>query len=294
MKHSRTITVLTVCIIVIAGIASGIGIFSGGGPGPAEYETVRGKTVTLYGYGLYKHMSADVAVQGIGQDYITLFLGVPLLAVALVWARRDSLRGRLFLAGVLGYFLVTYLFYLVMAMYNPLFLVYAFLLGASFFAFALTMLGFDLETLPGEFSPKTPVRFSGSFLMFNTFAIALMWLSVVLPPLLDGSIYPVDVQHYTTLIVQGMDLGLLLPLCFVSAILLLKRRPTGYLLGTVYLVFLSLLMIALVAKIVAMGLVGANIIPAVFIIPLICLVTIFSAFRMVRAVGADNDVINVL
>ena len=143
---------------------------------------------------------------------------------------------------------MTYLFYLVMAMYNPLFLVYAFLLGATFFAFALAMTGFELETLPGAFGPNTPVRFSGGFLIFNTFAIALMWLSVVLPPLLDGSLYPVDVQHYTTLIVQGMDLGLLLPLCLVSAILLLKRRPAGYLLGSVYLVFLSLLMIALVPR----------------------------------------------
>ena len=31
-----------------------------------------------------------------------------------------------------------------------------------------------------------------------------------MPPLLEGSVYPVEVQHYTTLIVQGLDLGLLL------------------------------------------------------------------------------------
>ncbi|MBN2050632.1 MAG: hypothetical protein JW760_09325 [Spirochaetales bacterium] len=284
MKHSKTITILVLLILVAAGLSAAVGIFSRGGEGPVEYDAVRGRTVTIHGYGVYKHMSADVAVQGIGQDYVTLFLGIPLLAVALVWARRGSLRGRLFLAGVLGYFLVTYLFYLIMGMYNFLFLVYAFLLGTTFFAFALTMLGFDLETLPEAFGPKTPVRFSGGFLVFNTFAIALMWLSVVLPPLLDGSLYPVEVQHYTTLIVQGMDLGLLLPLCFVSAMLLLKRRPAGYLLGTVYLVFLSLLMTALVAKIIAMGTVGANIIPAVFIIPVICLVTLVSAFRMVGSV----------
>jgi len=165
-----------------------------------------------------------------------------------------------------------------------LFLMYAFLLGTSFFALALTLPGFDVGTLPSSFAQKAPVRFSGGFLIFNTFAIAFMWLSVVVPPLLDGSIYPVEVQHYTTLIVQVMDLGLLLPLSFVSGILLLKRRSMGFLLGPVYLAFLSLLMTALLAKIIAMGTVGASIIPAVFIIPVICLVTIASAFRMVRAV----------
>lgn len=289
MKHKKTITVLVVCIILASGIAAATGIFSGGGTGPFDYKTIRGETVKIHGYGLYKHMSADVAVQGIGQDYITLFLGIPLLLAGLIAARRGSLRGRYFLAGVLGYFLVTYLFYLVMGMYNPLFLLYVFLLGTSFFAFSLTMLGIDVKTLPSRFSAKTPTTLCGGFLIFNTIAIALLWLSVVLPPLLDGSIYPREVQHYTTLIVQGLDLGLLLPLCFVTGILLIKKRPMGFLLAPVYLVFLSLLMTALVAKIVAMGLVGAAIIPAVFIIPAITLISIICATLMFRGLSGETS-----
>ncbi len=289
MKHKKAITVLVVCIIAASGIAAATGIFSGSGPGPFDYETIRGETVRIHGYGLYKHMSADVAVQGIGQDYVTLFLGIPLLTAALIAARRGSLRGRFFLAGVLGYFLVTYLFYLVMGMYNPLYLVYVFLLGTSFFAFSLTMLEVYIENLPARFSPKTPVKLCGGFLIFNTIAIALLWLSIILPPLLGGSIYPLEVQHYTTLIVQGLDLGLLLPLCFVSAILLIKKRPMGYLLAPVYLVFLSILMTALVAKIIAMGLVGATIIPAVFIIPAITLFTIICTVLMLKDLNSSKS-----
>ncbi|WP_441000127.1 hypothetical protein [Fodinibius sp. SL11] len=285
MKHKKSITVLSSVIVLLAIIGASVGIFSSGGPGPYDIETVRGETVTVYGKGLYKHMSQDVAPQGIAQDYVTLFVGVPLLIISLIWARRGSLKGRFLLAGTLGYFLVTYLFYLVMGMYNILFLVYVILLGTTFFAFAQTLLSFDLTNISERFSERTPVKFIGGFLLFNSIAIALMWLQVVVPPLLDGSIIPGQVEHYTTLIVQGLDLGLLLPLSFVSGLLFIKRKPFGYLLTPVYFIFLSILMTALTAKVVAMGMLGQNIMPAIVIIPffglvsIICSILIFKNIR---------------
>ncbi|MFH5831802.1 hypothetical protein ACG2F4_11740 [Halalkalibaculum sp. DA3122] len=285
MKYRKSITILSSIIIILAVVAASMGIFSTGGPGPYDLETVRGETVTVYGKGLYKHMSQDVAPQGIAQDYVTLFAGVPLLLLSLFWARSGSLKGRFLLAGTLGYFLVTYLFYLVMGMYNVLFLVYATLLGTTFFAFAQTLLSFDLSNISEHFGESTPVKFMGGFLIFNSIAIGLMWLQVVVPPLLDGSIIPGQVEHYTTLIVQGLDLGLLLPLAFVSGVLFIRKKPFGYLLGPVYFVFLSILMTALTAKVVAMGMLGQNIMPAIVIIPLfgmvsiICSVLIFKNIR---------------
>src|SRR5690554_5813060 len=122
MKQKKTITTLVLCIAVIAAVCAGIGIFSNYGPGPFEYESIRGEIIKIYGRGIYAHMSAEVAPQGIAQDYVTLFIGIPLLLISLWWARKGSLRGRYLLTGTLGYFLVTYLFYLIMGMYNPLFL----------------------------------------------------------------------------------------------------------------------------------------------------------------------------
>lgn len=92
-------------------------------------------------------MSAEVAIQGIAQDYVTLFVGIPLLLILLFIIQKEGLRGRLVLGGVLAYFFVTYLFFLVMAMYNRYFLVYSYLMGASFFALALTLLSFDLNKI---------------------------------------------------------------------------------------------------------------------------------------------------
>ncbi len=285
MKYRKSITILSSIIILLAVVAASMGIFSTGGPGPYDIETVRGETVTVYGKGLYKHMSQDVAPQGIAQDYVTLLVAVPLLLLSLIWALKGSLKGQFLLAGTLGYFLVTYLFYLVMGMYNVLFLVYVILLGTSFFAFAQTLLSFDLTNLAERFHESTPVKWVGGFLIFNSLAIGVMWLQVIVPPLLDGSIIPGQVEHYTTLIVQGLDLGLLLPLSFVSGVLFIKKKPFGYLLTPVYFIFLSILMTALTAKVVAMGVLGQNVMPAIVIIPffglvsIICSVLIFKNIR---------------
>ncbi|MDD4239440.1 MAG: hypothetical protein PHT62_12930 [Desulfotomaculaceae bacterium] len=282
MKQTKTISILVFCIAAIAAAAAAIGIFSNQGPGPYGYESIRGQTITIYGKGLYQHMSAEVAIQGIAQDYGTLFIGVPLLLISLFWARKGSIKGHFLLAGTLGYFLVTYLFYLVMGMYNPLFLVYAFLMGTSFFAFTLTMLSLDVNKLPVYFRKSTPVKFAGGFLIFNAFSIAILWLSIVVPPLIDGSIYPKALEHYTTLIVQGMDLGLLLPLAVVSGVLLIRKNPSGYLLGPVYFIFLALLMTALTAKIIAMGMAGYNIIPVIFIIPTFNLLAVICSALLLK------------
>src|SRR5687768_13262644 len=105
MKHSSTITILAVVIIVLSTAATVSGIFPKDGPGKYEYNSIRNKSVTIYGKGLYKHMSAEVAPQGIAQDYITLFAAIPLLIVSLIFAQKGSLKGQYLLAGTLGYFL---------------------------------------------------------------------------------------------------------------------------------------------------------------------------------------------
>ncbi|WP_340103397.1 hypothetical protein [Rhodohalobacter sp. 8-1] len=288
MNNRLTITVFVLLIALLSLIAASIGIFSRGGPGPFEYESIRGETVNVYGEGVYKHMSAEVAPQGIAQDYVTLFLAIPLLLISLLRARKRSLRGRFLLAGTLFYFLVTYLFYLVMAMYNELFLVYTALLGLSFFAFSLVMFSISPEQLPDWFKDTTPVTVTGGFLIVNSLMIGSLWLGVIVPPLADGSIIPQQAEHYTTLIVQGLDLGLLLPLSFLSGLLLTLKKPFGYLLAPTYFVFLSIMMTALIAKIIAMGLLGQTIFPVIFIIPTITVISIICTGILLKNIKDDG------
>ena len=282
MKYKQTITGLVFFIALLGIAATTMGIFTTDGTGLYQYQSIRGKTITIYGKGLYKDMSAEVAPQGIAQDYITLLAGVPLLIISLFMARKGSIKSRYVLAGTLGYFLVTYLFYTVMGMYNKMFLTYVVLMGCSFYCFILLLLSFDTKNLDKSFRMSTPVKWPGGFLIFNSIAIGFLWLSIVVPPLLDGSVIPAQVEHYTTLIVQGLDLGILLPAAFICGVLLIKKRALGYLLAPVYLVFLSLLMTALTAKIIAMCVFGYNVIPVIFIIPTFNLISIVSTVALLK------------
>ena len=167
-------------------------------------------------------------------------------------------------------------------MYNQLFLIYAFLLGTTFFAFLLTVLEFNAEKIKEQFKSEKLMRNAGIFLIINGSLVTLLWLSIVLPPLLDGTIIPLQVQHYTTLIVQGFDLGLLLPIAFVVGYLAVKKNNYGFLFTPIYMVFLSLLMTALVSKIIFMAEAGQNVIPAIFIMPTIALIALIFSVLLLR------------
>jgi hypothetical protein len=288
MKKENTITILVILIALISSVTAGFGIFSDFGNGAFDYESIRGKTIEIYGKGIYQHMSADVAVQGIAQDYITLFAAIPLLLISLIGYRKKSIKAHFLLAGTLGYFLVTYLFYMSMGMYSIMFLPYVVLLGLTFFGFFLAMKQLASLNITRLFSPETPYRFVGWFLIINAISIALLWLGVIVPPLIDGTVYPVELNHYTTLIVQGFDLGLLLPICFVAGIMLIRNSSDGYLYATPYVVFLSILMSSLTAKIIAMAMNGVNVIPVIFIIPVINIITILCAFLMIRSISSKT------
>lgn len=278
----KIIQFLGILIIIASAIAASAGIFTTGGPGEYSFLSIRDQVITIYGKGLYRHMSADVAIQGIAQDYVTLFLAIPLLAFALIFRKKNTLRSKTLLSGVLLYFFLTYLFYMNMAMYNAMFIVYILLTGMTFFALALSVMDFDLTDISSRISVKMPVKFIGGFLIVLSSSIAVLWLQIIVTPLLDGTVIPPAAEHYTTLTVQGFDLSLFLPLNIIAGILLIRRNAYGYMLSGILLVFLVLLMGALVAKIVAMALAGVNVIPVIVIIPCFELLTVFCTYLFLR------------
>src|SRR5687768_4673717 len=98
MDKSKAIAFLVIIISILAITATTLGIFSSDGAGQYFHTSIRGKEVAIYGKGLYKDMSAEVAPQGIAQDYVTLFLALPLLLISFCFARKGSARAKYLLA----------------------------------------------------------------------------------------------------------------------------------------------------------------------------------------------------
>lgn len=282
MKFKKALIFLVTGIVISSAASSLFGLFSSGGPGSFEYESIRGQTINIYGSGIYKHMSQEVAIQGIAQDLVTLLFGIPALIISFLFSLKGSLKAQIIFSGTSFYFFVSYLMYQLMAMYNTLFLMYVFITGASFLALILTLYPLEVTKVKETLSNRAKTSFGGLFLIVNGSAISILWLGVVIPPLFDGSIYPEGVAHYTTLVVQAIDLSLLLPLSFLFGYLLYKEQPEGYLFGTSYLVFLILMMTALLSKILFMGANGYEIIPVIFIIPLLLALSFLGAYLMLK------------
>jgi hypothetical protein len=258
MKASKTVVVLASLIVVLSLVAASVGIFYQDNGSPFEFKTLRGETVMIQGRGLYKYDSVSFAAQGIAQDVVTLLVGIPLLVVSIMLYRRESFRGKLLLAGTLGYFLYTYMSYAFGVAYNGLFLLYVALFSLSLSAFVLSIGSIDVATLPAHFSEKLPRRLVSTLLFAVGGFLVLAWSGRIGTALLDGSV-PYGLESYSTLPLQAMDLGLIVPLAFVSGILLLRRSPWGYLLSSVALIKGFTMSVALIAMIVGEMLAGVQV-----------------------------------
>ncbi len=281
LPNQKTLTWLTSLILLLTIVAAGAGIFWSGGGQPYTFESLHGQTVTIYGKGLYRYESLSVAMQAIPQDIVTLVIGVPMLVIALLAARTGSLRGRLLLAGTLGYFLYTYASYAFSASYNPMFLVYIALLTLSLYAFVLAMLGIDVNNLPAHISERLPRRGLSVLLFLMGAFLCFLHLSRLIPPLFKEAT-PQIIETYTTDVIAAMDLGLIAPTAFLAGILLWRKQSWGYLLAALLMIKGFTLATAVSAMAFSQWLAGVPVtLPELTIFPLLTAGVIYMTVRLV-------------
>jgi hypothetical protein len=224
---------LVPAIGILALVAALAGLWPDEGQ-PYTLTNFRGEQVIINARGLYYWDTVSSAAQMQANDLVTLLLGLPLLAVSFWLTLRGSLRGRLLLTGTLGFTLYTYTTMCFGAAYNELFLVYVALFSLSLFAFVLSMMSFDIKALPAHFSERLPRRSIAALLSFTAAFLSLAWLGRIAPTILQDQIPALE--NVTSMFIQAMDLGLIVPLCVLAGILLLRRSAWGFLLASVGLV----------------------------------------------------------
>ena len=141
------------------------------------------------------------------------------------------------------------------AAFNALFLVYTALFSARFFAVVLALTSLDASALAQRVRPGFPRRGMALFLFVAGFGAMLVWTSELLTPLLAGTA-PEVLGPYTTLFTHGLDLAVIVPTTVLTGILLLQRKPFGYLLAAPLLVLISLVGVVVIAQAVSQTLAG--------------------------------------
>lgn len=135
-------------------------------------------------------------------------MAVPALLLAAPYVARRSFRGRLIATGVLGYFLYQYLEYSVTWAIGPLFLLFIAIYGASLLAIAWIGWSLARDRADDPLGERLPRRGWALLTLGMSGLLTLMWLQRIAlarrgePGLLLGE---------TTLTVQALDLGLVVP-----------------------------------------------------------------------------------
>jgi len=254
MKSSKTLVMLSALIAVLALVAAGAGLFWQDGGSPFSFTTLRGQTVQMYGRGLYRYDTSFRAPVLRGTDAVMLFVCIPLLVVSILLYRRGSLRGGFLLTGALACFLYNAASLGFGAAYNSLYLLYLVTFSASLYAFVLAFTSIDLAALPAHVTPGLPRRGIAVF-MFVAGLSPCVWLIDIVAALVQGHV-PQNVASYTTDVTTMIDVGIITPAAFLAGVLLLRRKPLGYLLSSTLLILLVLIGLVVVGQSVMQALDG--------------------------------------
>jgi len=283
-KASRTgMVILCLAVALMAGAAGAAGVFLRGDGSTETVVSPRGERYEMVSGGVYRYNAERLVAEGVGWDIFTLFVAVPALLAALPGLGRGGLRWRLFAIGILGYLFYQYLMYAVTWAFGPLFLLFVAIYAGSLAAIVWVVSTIRVHELPGRFTERFPGRGMGIF----SFAVGLlltgMWLGRIIPAM-TGEIQGLLVGQ-TTLVVQALDLGLIVPLAVFTGAMAWRRRPLGYLLASVLVVKGA----AMAAAISAMLLMAWSVEGALEIVPfalfvLITAVAVWLGVRLYRSV----------
>jgi uncharacterized protein (TIGR03382 family) len=189
-----------------------------------------------------------VVPQARGQDLVTLVVAEPLLIAAVALAARGRVTARLLWAGTLGYVLYTYALFSYTAHFNALFLVYVAVFSASAFALLDLLVHLDVARVREAGKPTMPVRAIAGFLAAVGAFFLVAWLGQIIPALISGTApASVTLAQTPTNAVHVQDLAFILPLFFLAALWLWRRRAWGYALAAIMLVIADIMAIALLS-----------------------------------------------
>ncbi len=259
LSSSTRYGLVALCLVIalMAGAASALGVFARGDGSTSSTTSIRGERYEYTTTGVYAYNSERVVAEGVGWDIFTLFFAVPALLLTLPWLAKGSLRGRLIAAGLLGYLFYQYLMYAMAWAFGPLLVLFIAVYGASLAGIVWIFSTISLPTLAEGVSERFPRRSMAALCFVMSAVLLLMWGQRIAAGY-QGDWATAMLAGETTMVVQALDLGLIVPLLVFTGVTVLRRRPVGYLLSSVLVVKAVAMASAIAAMLVSAALVEGH------------------------------------
>jgi hypothetical protein len=246
MKDSRTtLSILSVLAMLLLLAASLTAILWDDGGDPYPFTTPRGEQVEIYGgAGPYRFDNTYKAVAFRSFDWANLVVVFPLFVAGLWLYRRGKFRGELLLAALFTYLAYIYLIGVMGNAFNALFLVWTTLFSIGGIGLCLTLTQMDFAAVPAKLVGHFPRKSVAVYVLAVGLILLAQYLGEVIGAYTTGN-PPASLDHYTTLELASLELGLMIPLHIIGGLALWRGKTWGYLAATVlaftaFMVFVAL------------------------------------------------------
>lgn len=264
-KTDAALLYFTVPIVILIAICSGIGIW--------------------YPH-LYSKETIDWLSQCIGQDISNLFFVAPILLVSAFFVSKGNKIAKMIWIGTMMTNIYSYVIYSFAVHFNVLFHVYCLILGLSIFSVIYFFIYHINEDFRNWFTEKVPVKTIGTFLIILAALFVFLWLSQSLPAVITNTV-PESIINDGLLTnpVHALDFSFYLPLMFISAVMLIKKKALGYLLAPMMIVFAIITNVNIISlMVVAMEKTASNNMPLIIAFSVFAIVCLGFLWAMLRSI----------
>ena len=191
---------------------------------------------------------------GYASDIVDLFLVVPILLISGIKGFRHSVPARLVWLGAQGYLLYNLVIYAFGVHFNALFLVYCATLSLCLYATVFTLPLISLSQVAETYGPRALRKTIGVVFLVLAIQTAAFDVRDDIAAILARRV-PQDIINANQPVnfVHVLDLAFLLPALCVTAILLFRRKPSGYVLAPILLTLLAIMSLELVSILIVLG-----------------------------------------
>ncbi len=246
----RALSPLAGLVAVVGGMAAALGVFGRGSGTFSAVTSALGERYEIAVDGVYAGSSRQLVAEGVGWDVFTLFVAAPVLLVAAVSVARGSFRATLVAAGILGYFAYLHLEYAVTWAFGPLFPLFVATLALS--VLGLVAAAVTVTQDANRFDERFPRRSYAALTVGMSLLLTVMWAGRIAEAL---GAKVATLHGETTMTVQALDLGLVVPISIAVAIGALRRTRAGLAAAAAFGVMFVAMSAAIAAMVVSASIV---------------------------------------
>jgi hypothetical protein len=246
MKDRTTgISLLSLIAMLLLVLSSLTAILLDDGGDPYSFTTPRGEPIEMYGgNGPYQFDNTYKAIAFRSFDWANLFVVFPIFLAGLILFRRNKFRGQLLLAALFTYLAYIYLIGVMGNAFNAMFLVWTAIFSTGVFGLYLTLKQMDFTDLSTKLVANFPRKSVAIYMVVVGLILLGQYLSEVITAYTTGS-PPASLDHYTTLELAALELGIMIPLKIIGGIALWRKEIWGYLATAVLVFTTSIVFVAL-------------------------------------------------